>query len=140
MSSSGKNGLNELKKKRRNIVKDVYAIESQTDFFIECEIKTELGYNIDVYWWFKSNNSHLKILKRPKIDDKIVENDDNSRNNKMTIVHRLPIDCPSIKNEGKYYCAAVSDKFYHKAEINLKVLGKLKCFCVFIEYFFKKPQ
>lgn len=119
-------------------VKQAYAIQSQNDFHLECEINSQIanadghdvGGELRIYWWFRSSSTNRSIiLKRPQaaaLDHPTGE----KRNlfvagslNKMTIVSRIFIDCASREHEGEYVCAAFRGREYHLSKVNLQVLG-----------------
>jgi hypothetical protein len=115
----------------------MYVIESQREFFIECEITARSVDEPQIYWWFKPKNSNkngtIKILKKPspasnnKILNKRGGGLESSKNQgKVTIVSKIFIDCPSEDNEGVYYCLAIDNSLnlYHTSQVKLNVLGK----------------
>lgn len=126
-------------------VKQAYAIQSQNDFHLECEINSQIandadghdgGGDVRIYWWFRSSSTNRStILKRPQtaaaaaaaLDPSTGEDRNlfvSGSPNKMTIVSRIFIDCASREHEGEYVCAAFRGREYHLSKVNLQVLGK----------------
>lgn len=109
-------------------IEELYAIESQNDFYIECQINSQITSEPLIYWWFKSYSSNAtKLLKKPLTKrtkrDASLSGDVNQANNKLTIVSRIYIDCPNYENEGEYFCAALDKNVYHKTKVKLSILG-----------------
>lgn len=114
----------------KSSLKQVFAIQSQNDFYMECEIKSQLGVlgEPQIYWWFKSAvTNQTRILKKP-----VHSSEENGTSvpssssailpNKLTIISRIYIDCASVEHEGEYFCAAVHGQFFDESQIKLRVL------------------
>lgn len=111
-------------------IQEIYAVELQNDFYIECQINSQVSDQPAVYWWFKSfKTNRTRIIKRPNDDDLIKTNkslrEEIKSSNKFTIVSRIFIDCPSSDDEGTYYCGAIDHGIYHQSAINLKIFVPL---------------
>ena len=111
-------------------IEELYAIESQNDFYIECQINSQITSEPLIYWWFKSYSSNTtKLLKKPTIkktkrDASLSGDVSGNQANKLTIVSRIYIDCPNYENEGEYFCAALDRNVYHKTKVKLSILGR----------------
>jgi hypothetical protein len=125
-------------------VKELYAIDSQNDFYIECQINSQLSDQPQIHWWHESKrDKQVRILKTsssPPPSQNASEQLNGT--NKITIVSRVYIDCPnSDSNDGDYFCAAIDGSVYHKSQIRLKVLvptpnktGEVKKTCERVPY------
>lgn len=134
-------------------VNEMYVIESQIEFYMECQISSQSAEEPLVYWWFKPKNSNnkniTKILKKPSLDlnNNFIANSTKrlrrSNNNKTqvnindksktTFVSKIYIDCPTNQNEGEYFCAAIDKNLnlYHISQVKLNVLG-LSLYIIYI--------
>ncbi len=107
--------------------REIFAIESQNDFFIECQINSQLSTQPRVVWWFKSSvNNTTKIINSSNFNQQSKKAQKHkkrgSNTDKITIVTRIYIDCPNTKHEGEYFCAAIDQNVYHISQIRLSVL------------------
>ncbi len=127
-------------------INEMYVIESQIEFYMECQISSQSIEEPLVYWWFMPTNSNFKnktkILKKPDLTlhnnsiTMVANSTKRSRrsNNKTqisndksktTFVSKIYIDCPTNENEGEYFCAAIDNNLnlYHISQVKLNVLG-----------------